>query len=254
MSTGKLDANARCDGGEYPFFTCGEEILAIDRFAFDTEAVLLAGNGNFNVKWYCGRFNAYQRTYVIEPDGVHGKWLYYAINAALSTIVEGNRGSTVRFIRLGDITGCPIYVPSGAEQRTVVAEIEKQFSRMDAGVAALKRVQANLKRYRAAVFKAACEGRLVPTEAELARREGREYVTGGQLLERILAEWRAKWNGKGKYKEPAAVDAPGLPPITPGWTYASVEQLGNVGEQAVLTGPFGMNRGVRTSRIMASRF
>jgi len=59
------------------------------------------------------------------------------------------------------------------EQRRIVAEIETQFTRLDASVAALKRSRANLKRYRAAVLKAACEGRLVPTEAELAREEGR---------------------------------------------------------------------------------
>ena len=64
------------------------------------------------------------------------------------------------------------------EQREIVAEIEKQFTRLEAGVAGLRRVQANLKRYRAAVLKAACEGKLVPTEAELARQEGRTYETG----------------------------------------------------------------------------
>ena len=85
-----------------------------------------------------------------------------------------------------------------------MAEIEKQFTRLEAGVAGLRRVQANLKRYRAAVLKAACEGKLVPTEAELARQEGRTYETGAQLLERILTERRQKWNGKGKYKEPAS--------------------------------------------------
>jgi type I restriction enzyme S subunit len=66
-------------------------------------------------------------------------------------------------------------------QQRIVAEIEKQFTRLDAAVAALKRVQANLKRHRAAVLKAACEGRLVPTEAELARKEGRSYETGDQI-------------------------------------------------------------------------
>ena len=85
------------------------------------------------------------------------------------------------------------------EQRKIVAEIEKQFTRLEAGVAGLRRVQANLKRYRAAVLKAACEGKLVPTEAELARQEGRTYETGAQLLERILTERRKKWSGKGKY-------------------------------------------------------
>ena len=106
-----------------------------------------------------------------------------------------------------------------------MAEIEKQFTRLEAGVAGLRRVQANLKRYRAAVLKAACEGKLVPTEAELARQEGRSYETGAQLLERILTERRQKWNGKGKYKEPAKSNATNLPPLPDGWVWASIEQL-----------------------------
>jgi type I restriction enzyme S subunit len=88
----------------------------------------------------------------------------------------------------------------GTEQERIVAEIEKQFSRLDEAVANLKRVKANLKRYKAAVLKAAIEGRLVETEAELARREGRSYETGEQLLQRILETRRSHWKGKGKYK------------------------------------------------------
>ena len=84
-------------------------------------------------------------------------------------------------------------IPPSTNSSEIVAEIEKQFTRLEAGVAGLRRVQANLKRYRAAVLKAACEGKLVPTEAELARQEGRTYETGAQLLERILTERRQKW-------------------------------------------------------------
>ena len=93
------------------------------------------------------------------------------------------------------------------EQHRIVAEIETQFTRLEAGVAALKRAQANLRRYKAAVLKAACEGRLVPTEAELARAEGRDYEPADVLLQRILAERRAKWEAENpgkRYKEPAS--------------------------------------------------
>ncbi len=92
-----------------------------------------------------------------------------------------------------------------------MAEIEKQFTRLEAGVAALRRVQANLKRYRAAVLKAACEGRLVPTEAELSR-VGRVPSRGVR--------------GRDQYKEPAAPDTANLPPLPEGWTWARLEQLG----------------------------
>jgi type I restriction enzyme S subunit len=115
-----------------------------------------------------------------------------------------------------------------------VAELEKQFTRLEAGVAALRRVQANLKRYRAAVLKAACEGRLVPTEAALARsprstKNGPPaYETGEALLARILTERRQNWQGRGSFVEPAAPDASSLPKLPVGWTWARVEQLSNV--------------------------
>ena len=68
ITTGKLDANVMVEGGEYPFFTCAKEVYAIDKYAFEQEALLLSGNnatGNYDVKYYSGKFNAYQRTYVL---------------------------------------------------------------------------------------------------------------------------------------------------------------------------------------------
>lgn len=116
-------------------------------------------------------------------------------------------------------------LPPLDEQRQIVAEIEKQFTRLETGVAALRSIQTKLKRYRAAVLKAACEGHLVPTEAELARKENRIYESAEILLQRILKERCEKWNGKGKYKEPVAPNAHELPKLSEGWTWASVEQL-----------------------------
>ena len=91
-----------------------------------------------------------------------------------------------------------VMLPPLPEQRRIVAEIEKQFTRLDASVDGLKRAQANLKRYRASVLKAACEGKLVPTESELARAEGRDYEPADRLLERILTERRAHWESQEK--------------------------------------------------------
>ena len=122
----------------------------------------------------------------------------------------------------------PLPLPPLPEQRRIVAEIEKQFTRLDASVAALKRTQANLKRYRASVLKAACEGTLVPTEAELARAEGRDYEPADRLLDRILAERRARWESqdkrRGQYKEPAAPDTSDLPELPEGWVWALWEE------------------------------
>lgn len=118
----------------------------------------------------------------------------------------------------------PIPLPFINEQRRIVAEIEKQFTRLEAGVGALRRVQANLKRYRASVLKAACEGRLVPTEAELAHAEGRSYEPADKLLARILTERRKKWNGKGKYEEPTTRDVK-EETLPQGWVWTNIEQL-----------------------------
>jgi len=111
------------------------------------------------------------------------------------------------------------------QQENIVAELEKQFSRLDEAVANLRRVKANLKRYKASVLKAAVEGRLVETEASLARREGRTYETGEQLLQRILEERRARWAGRGKYKELVAPDEEGLHTLPEGWAWCACDQI-----------------------------
>ena len=137
-------------------------------------------------------------------------------------------GSTIKHFTREAFIQLPIPHPPLSEQQRIVAEIEKQFTRLDAGVVALRRVQANLKRYRAAVLKAACEGKLVPTELERLKAERnslKEFESGEQLLKRILAERRKNWNGRGQYKEPAAPDTANLPPLPLGWTWATVEQL-----------------------------
>jgi type I restriction enzyme S subunit len=205
----------------------------------------------------------------LAEDLRYPKFFVYAIRSRIvqQQIQNRTRGVAQKKISLERFRDLAIPLPPLPEQRRIVAEIEKQFTRLEAGVAALKRVQANLKRYRAAVLKAACEGKLVPTEGELQRssREGgsgvpplsrkksqsrdgsatlpASYETGADLLARILKERRQKWQGRGKYKEPTAPDASKLPELPEGWVYAAVEQLGIVGEQAVLTGPFGTNLG-----------
>jgi type I restriction enzyme S subunit len=137
----------------------------------------------------------------------------------------------------------PAVLPPSREQTRILEEIDKQFTRLEAGVAALRRVQTNLKCYRAAVLKAAVEGRLVPTEAELACRESHSYEPASELLTRIIAERRARWEAdqlakflacgkepkndkwKAKYKEPAPPDVSNLPALPEGWVWASLEQL-----------------------------
>lgn len=138
-----------------------------------------------------------QHIFRVEPEEqlVRSRFLFYLLKEAIweMTQTEHLHGSTMRHINRGPFLAHPVRIPPLPEQNRIVAEIEKQFTRLEAAVAALKRVQANLKRYRAAVLKAAVEGRLVPTEAELARAEGRSYEPASELLQRILVERRARW-------------------------------------------------------------
>jgi len=135
-----------------------------------------------------------------------------------------------------------IPLPDPDEQRRIVAEIEKQFTRLEAGAAALRRVQANLKRYRAATLKAASEGRLVPTEAELHRKlkaKNSKLETGTELLARILTERRQNWQGRGKYKEPTAPEPMADVELPEGWVWTGFEQLADGTKNAIKAGPFG---------------
>jgi type I restriction enzyme, S subunit len=136
---------------------------------------------------------------------------------------EVNHGATRDGINTQQLLAMPVVLPPLPEQHRIVAEIEKQLSRLDAGVAALKRVQANLKRYRAAVLHAACTGRLVPTEAELARAEGRDFESADQLLDRISAERRGERNWK--HDESRVATHPSSTILPGGWAWTDLIQL-----------------------------
>ena len=161
------------------------------------------------------------------PNALHSTYLFYFMWTV--KLGETARATTVPSVRKSDLEEIPFPLPPLAEQRRIVAEIETQFTRLDASVAALRRARANLKRYRASVLKDACEGRLVSTEVELARSEGREYEPADVLLERILAERRARWESqekrRSKYKEPSAPDTSDLPQLPEGWVWATLSQV-----------------------------
>ena len=165
----------------------------------------------------------------IRPgDSIPSKYVLYLLRATEDTLRAKATGTTFAAIKGDDLRSHVIPFPPLPEQRRIVAEIEKQFTRLDASVAALRRTQANLKRYRASVLRAACSGELVPTEAELARAEGREYEPASVLLERILVERRAHWEAqekrRGTYKEPAAPDVSDLPTLPEGWVNSTMGQ------------------------------
>lgn len=111
--TGKKDANFGTEDGVYPFFTCSQEPIKAPSYSFDTNAVILAGNGDFNVRLYRGKFEAYQRTYVLSP--VEGKYLYLLYNAvreSMAILVKGASGSTIKFLTKGMIENIPLFIPT----------------------------------------------------------------------------------------------------------------------------------------------
>lgn len=161
----------------------------------------------------------------VLTDGILPEYVYWWLKGSKHRAESLANGTTFLELSGRNAKKLPIPIVPFERQREIVAEIETQFSRLDEAVANLKRVKANLKRYNATVLKAAVEGRLVETEAEVARREGRSFETGAQLLQRILETRRSRWKGKGKYKEPAAPDNTDLPQLPEGWAWATVEQL-----------------------------
>ena len=187
-----------------------------------------------------------------ENEAIEPSFLSYflqqnAVRDFLAANASGIGGSLMR-VKPATLRDFPFAYPEREEQERIVAEIEKQFTRLNAGVASLKRVQIALKSYRASVLKAACEGRLVPTEAELALKENRSYETGEQLLQRILKERREKWNGKGRYKEPMRPSVVDMPNLPVGWFWAGTEQLTPGIDNAMTIGPFGSNLMVKDYR------
>jgi len=175
--------------------------------------------------------------------GVLTRFVLYQMRATARHLADIATGTTFSAVSSAQLREHAFLLAPAEEQSRIVAEIEKQLTRLDAATAALKRVQANLKRYRASVLKAACEGRLVPTEAELARKEGRGYEPADRLLERILRERRVRWEAdtlakmtasgkppkddrwKERYAKPAEPDSNFSFEIPEGWFIASMDQL-----------------------------
>lgn len=123
IKTGKLDANASSEDGQYPFFTCSKEPLKISTYSYDCECVLVAGNGDLNVKYYNGKFDAYQRTYIIEDNGsgkIHMPYLYYFMENYIEELRKQAIGGVIKYIKLGNLTEALIKLPSIDEQKAIV--------------------------------------------------------------------------------------------------------------------------------------
>jgi type I restriction enzyme S subunit len=182
--------------------------------------------------------------------GINPQLLYYYVSQesfrqTARTHMTGSAGQLR--VPAAYLANVPYPLAPTNEQQHIVSAIEQQFTRLDAAVAALKRTQIKLKRYRAAVLKAAVEGKLT----EEWRAEHPATESASQLLERILKERREKWEAdlrakgkdaaKVKYVEPAQPDTEDLPELPEGWCWVTVEQLAAAEANAITDGPFGSN-------------
>jgi type I restriction enzyme S subunit len=186
-------------------------------------------------------FKSFVPSRALVPD-----FLYYYLQRARGLIEGLASGTTFKEISGAKARTIPIPVAPLAEQRRIAENLDAELSRLDAAVASLEAAERKLKAYRASVLKAAVEGRLVPTEAELAREEGRSYEPAHVLLERILTERRRRWEGaelakmqaagktptddkwKTKYRQPQTSDIDGLPALPEGWCWASLDCVADV--------------------------
>jgi type I restriction enzyme S subunit len=239
----KLPKSNYVSAGEFPVIDQGEEFVG----GYTNEGSLVHPGPVpaiiFGDHTRCVKFTG--RPFVQGADGVkvlapspltYAKYAYWALK---STDIP-SKGYARHFSLLRKVQ---LPLPPEREQRLVVEAIESYFTRLDAAAAALERVQGNLKRYQASILKAAVEGRLVPTEADLARAEGRDYEHASVLLERILAERRRRWEEsepakmkakgkvprddkwKAKYKEPVEPVTTTFRNLPEGWRWASLAQL-----------------------------
>jgi type I restriction enzyme S subunit len=155
LKTGRLDSNAAEEGGRYPFFTCSPITLDINTFAFDTEAVILAGNnanGVFATKHYNGKFNAYQRTYVIEPldqKRTSCKYFYYVISDLVGHLKELSVGSATKFLTKTILNGLSVPLPAKKTQD----QIAEFLSALDDRITLLRETNATLEAIAQALFK-----------------------------------------------------------------------------------------------------
>jgi type I restriction enzyme S subunit len=235
------------------------------QYLVETGDLVMGMDGDFNAAlWRGPRALLNQRVcrLTLDEKFYSKRFLAYAIQGYLNAINAKTSAITVKHLSSRTVAEIPLPLPPLAEQNAVVALLDAMMTRLDATVALLERAQKNLKRYRASVLKAAIEGRLVPTEAELAKREGRNYEPASELLKRILVERRKKWienaaekarakakekarkagkpwtdaddvktlekeraKAAKKYKEPATPDTSNLPDLPEGWCWTSLGQL-----------------------------
>lgn len=155
FDTGKLDSNAAVENGQFPFFTCSPQTLRIDSYAFDTEAVLLAGNnanGIFPVKYHNGKFNAYQRTYVVTPNDkklVYIKYAYFLILHLTHRLTQHSIGTATRFLTKDILNRLTVPLPPLPRQHRIASIL----GALDDKIECNRRINQTLEQMAQALYK-----------------------------------------------------------------------------------------------------
>lgn len=190
--TGKLNSNAAIENGKYPFFTCSPHTLSIDSYSFDQDAVLLAGNnanGVFAIKHYKGKFDAYQRTYVmssINHNIINNRYLYYALGLQLNLLKNLSVGSATKFLTKSIIDNIKINVPVNPNQMRVTEEI---LNNIDKKIETNNQINKTLENMAQSIFKQWF------IDFEFPNEDGEPYKSsGGQMVESELGMIPEGWS------------------------------------------------------------
>lgn len=190
IRTGKLDANASSPNGKYPFFTCSKEPLRINSHSYDCECVLVAGNGDLNVKYYNGKFDAYQRTYIIEDNGnnqLYMPYLYYFMEGYVEELRKLSIGGVIKYIKLGNLTEALIELPKIEDQRTIVDILNKSKRILSYHQQQLQKLAELVKARFVEMFGGIHDSSLYPY---VPVKELTHVISGGTPSRDVLEYWR----------------------------------------------------------------
>jgi type I restriction enzyme S subunit len=163
IKTGKIDANKAVPDGRYPFFTCAREVSRIDDAPFNGKVVLVAGNGDLNVKYYEGKFNAYQRTYILKSKNeeiLFPKYLFWFMEHYIFELRTLAIGTTIKYIKLGNLIDAKISLPSVNIQKQIVLEIERSLSFVEKSEETFTKLTRASKSLQRALLNSAFSGQL----------------------------------------------------------------------------------------------
>lgn len=214
-----------------------------DNYWVDDGDLLVGMDGDFNCAlWRGGKALLNQRVCKIVPDEnrLRKQFLLYVLPGYLKLINDYTSSVTVKHLSSRTLQQLPLPLPDLVEQDRLIARIDALFAEIDEGEAALVEARAGVETYRKALLKAAVTGELTADW----RAANPPQETGEQLLQRILADRRARWhadpkNARKKYTEPAGPETDGLPELPEGWAWATTEQLSAGVKGDIVIGPFG---------------